>query len=207
MNLYQTIYGDHITSYYERIIFTIRMALRTHPRTLALRVDLHDPAIIDHGDMVTCFHNHNGGVMNRFINSLNAKLTAHQQRTALSGKRVYPNTLRYTWVREFSQSGKRHFHVLLFFNKDAFFHLGDYDIEDCTLRSMITTAWCSALSLPPEEGLHLVQYPPKGKYTLLKQEIEKGIYPDDFMNRVHYMTKLKSKSFHDRQRNFGCSCG
>jgi len=55
MTFYQTIYGDHILSYYERIIFTLRAASNNYPRTLVLRVDLHDPAIIEHGDMVTCF--------------------------------------------------------------------------------------------------------------------------------------------------------
>ena len=205
MTFYQTIYGDHILSYYERIIFTLRAASNNYPRTLVLRVDLHDPAIIEHGDMVTCFHNYHAGVMNRFINSLSAKLTAHQQRTAQSGKRVYPNTLRYAWVREFSQTGKRHFHVLLLFNKDAFFHLGDYDIENSTLRTMITTAWCTALGEPPELGQHWVHYPDNGKYILHKQDVDRNMYPDDLMERIHYMTKVKSKSFHDGYRNFGCS--
>ena len=46
MTFYQTIYGDHILSYYERIIFTLRAASNNYPITLVLRVDLHDPAII-----------------------------------------------------------------------------------------------------------------------------------------------------------------
>ncbi len=205
MKYYQTIYGDHIRSYYEGIISTIRAASIEHPRTLVLRVDLHDPVIIEQGDMITYCHNHHQGTMNRFINSLNAKLAANQQRTAQSGKRVYPNTLRYAWVREFSQTGKRHFHVLLLFNKDAFFHLGDYSLENSTLRTMITTAWCTALGEPPELGQHWVQYPDNGRYTLHKQDVDRDIYPDDLIERIHYMTKAKSKSFHDGYRNFGCS--
>lgn len=205
MKYYQTIFGPHILDYYTRIIDLIRAALVTHPRTLVLRVDLHDPAIINHGDTVTRLHNNQGCVMNNFINSLNSKIAAHQQRNAKAGKRVYPNTLRYVWVREFSQIGKRHFHVLLLFNKDAFFHLGDYNIENSTLRTMITTAWCSTLKLHPDEGQYLVHYPTNGKYTLHKEAVDRGIYPAEFMNRIHYMTKAKSKSFHDGYRNFGCS--
>ncbi|MGE6162433.1 MAG: inovirus Gp2 family protein [Aeromonadaceae bacterium] len=205
MKYYQTIFGPHILDYYTRIIDLIRAALVTHPRTLVLRVDLHDPAIINHGDMMTRLHNNQGCVMNSFINSLNSKIASHQRRRAKAGKRVYPNTLRYAWVREFSQTGKRHFHILLLLNKDAFFHLGDYNIENSTLRTMITTAWCSALSLSPEEGHYLVHYPTNGKYALLKQAVDRGIYPAGFMNRVHYMTKAKSKSFNDGYRSFGCS--
>ncbi|HDO1331738.1 TPA: inovirus Gp2 family protein [Aeromonas veronii] len=205
MTLYQTIYGYHNRSYYEGIMSTIRSASTEHPRTLVLRVDLHDPVIIEQGDMITCFHNHHPGTMNRFINSLNAKLAAYQQRTAQSGKRVYPNTLRYAWVREFSKTGKRHFHALLLFNKDAFFHLGDYDLENSTLRTMITTAWCSALGDPPELGRDWVQYPDDGRYTLHKRDVDRDIYPEDLIDRIHYMTKVRSKSTHDGCRNFGCS--
>lgn len=205
MTLYQTIYGYHIRSYYEGIMSTIRSASTEHPRTLVLRVDLHDPVIIEQGDMITCCYNHHPGTMNRFINSLNAKLAAYQHRTAQSGKRVYPNTLRYAWVREFSKTGKRHFHVLLLFNKDAFFHLGDYDLENSTLRTMITTAWCSALGEPPELGRDWVQYPDDGRYTLHKRDVDRDIYPEDLIDRIHYMTKVRSKSTHDGCRNFGCS--
>lgn len=205
MQLYQTIYGYHIASYYERIMLTIHKSVSEHHRTLALRVDLHDPVIIENGDSITCFQNTSNGTINRFTNSLIAKLQAHQVRNSQSGKRLYPSTLRYAWVREFSKTGKRHFHVLLFFNKDAFFNLGDFNLEHATLRSMITTAWCSALSLTSEDGQHLVHYPDRGKFSIDKRDVELGIYPDGLIDRIHYMTKLKSKSSHDGLRNFGCS--
>lgn len=159
MKLYQTCFGFHISAYRDGIIQVMQNAVKEHPRTLVLRVDLHDPAILDDGDTISCLPNLQPGVMSRFISSLKAKLSAHQSRVAQAGKRVYPNTLRHAWVREYSLTGKRHFHILLFFNKDAYFHLGDYDLEGNTLRTMITTAWCSALNLTAEEGQHLVHYP------------------------------------------------
>lgn len=100
-------------------------------------MDLHDPVILDNGDTISCFANTDSGAISRFTNSLKAKLAADEQRKRKEGKRVHPNTLRYAWVREFTQNGKRHFHVFLFLNKDAYFHLGDFNLDDDTLRTMI----------------------------------------------------------------------
>ncbi|HBD1930155.1 TPA: inovirus Gp2 family protein, partial [Escherichia coli] len=166
MNLYNSEYGSHVKSYKERIIDVINQSVKEHGRTLAIRVDLHDPVILDNGDTISCIANTDSGSISRFTNSLKAKLAADEQRKRKEGKRVHPNTLRYAWVREFTQNGKRHFHVFLFLNKDAYYHLGDFNLDEDTLRTMITSAWCSALNLTPEEGQHLVQYPANGKYTL-----------------------------------------
>ncbi|HEO9249149.1 TPA: inovirus Gp2 family protein, partial [Enterobacter kobei] len=154
---------------------------------------------------ISCIANTDSGSISRFTNSLRAKLVADEQRKRSEGKRVHPNTLRYAWVREFTQNGKRHFHLFLFLNKDAYYHLGDFNLDEDTLRTMITSAWCSALSLTTEEGQHLVQYPSNGKYTLNRDDILNDIYPGDLLNRIDYLTKVKSKNFDDGYRSFGCS--
>lgn len=205
MNLYDSEYGSHVKSYKERIIEVINKVVKEHGRTLAIRVDLHDPVILDNGDTISCIANTDSGAISRFTNSLKAKLAADEQRKRKEGKRVYPNTLRYAWVREFTQNGKRHFHVFLFLNKDAYYHLGDFNLDEDTLRTMITSAWCSALNLTPEEGQHLVQYPANGKYTLNRDDILNNIYSGDLLNRIDYLTKVKSKIFDDGNRSFGCS--
>lgn len=205
MNLYDSEYGNHVKSYKERIIEVINKAVKEHGRTLAIRVDLHDPVILDNGDTISCIANTDSGSISRFTNSLKAKLAADEQRKHKKGKRAHSNTLRYAWVREFTQNGKRHFHIFLFLNKDAYYHLGDYNLDEDTLRTMITSAWCSALNLTPEEGQHLVQYPANGKYILNRDNILNGIYPDDLLNRIDYLTKVKSKIFDDGYRSFGCS--
>jgi len=205
MNLYDSEYGSHVKSYKERIIEVIDKAVKEHGRTLAIRVDLHDPVMLDNGDTISCIANTDSGSISRFTNSLKAKLAADEQRKRKEGKRVHPNTLRYAWVREFTQNGKRHFHVFLFLNKDAYYHLGDFNLDEDTLRTMITSAWCSALNLIPEEGEHLVQYAPNGKYTLNRDDIFNRIYPDDLLHRIDYLTKVKSKVFDDGYRSFGCS--
>ncbi|MFJ5440221.1 inovirus Gp2 family protein [Pectobacterium brasiliense] len=205
MNIYHSEYGSHVTSYKNKIVGVINNAVKEHPRTLALRMDLHDPVILDNGDTISCFANTDSGAISRFTNSLKAKLAADEQRKRKEGKRVHPNTLRYAWVREFTQNGKRHFHVFLFLNKDAYYHLGDFNMDDDTLRTMITSAWCSALNLTPEKGQHLVQYPTNGKYVLHRDDILNDIYPSDLLNRIDYLTKVKSKIFGDGYRSFGCS--
>ncbi|WP_282100571.1 inovirus Gp2 family protein [Pectobacterium versatile] len=145
-------YGSHVTSYKNKIVGVINNAVKEHPRTLALRVNLHDPVILDNGDTISFFANADSGAISRFTNSLKAKLVADEQRKRKEDKRVRPNTLRYSWVREFTQNGKRHFHMFLFLNKDAYFHLGDFNLDEDTPRTMITSAWCSALNLPPRRG-------------------------------------------------------
>ncbi|HID9556474.1 TPA: inovirus Gp2 family protein [Serratia marcescens] len=205
MNIYDSEYGSHFRSYKERIVDVIKKSVKEHSRTLAIRVDLHDPVILDNGDTISCNANTDSGSISRFTNSLKAKLVADEQRKRNKGKRVHPNTLRYAWVREFTQNGKRHFHLFLFLNKDAYYHLGDFNLDEDTLRTMITSAWCSALSLTTEEGQHLVQYPSNGKYTLNCDDILNDIYPGDLLNRIDYLTKVKSKNFDDGYRSFGCS--
>lgn len=205
MNIYDSEYGSHVKSYKERIIDVINKSVNEHSRTLAIRVDLHDPVILDNGDTISCIANTDSGSISRFTNSLRAKLIADEQRKRNEGKRVHPNTLRYAWVREFTQNDKRHFHLFLFLNKDAYYHLGDFNMDEDTLRTMITSAWCSALSLTTEEGQHLVQYPSNGKYILNRDDILNNIYPGDLLNRIDYLTKVKSKNFDDGFRSFGCS--
>jgi hypothetical protein len=205
MNIYDSEYGSHVKTYKERIIDVIKKSVKEHSRTLAIRVDLHDPIILDNGDTISCNANTDSGSISRFTNSLKAKLAADEQRKRKEGKRVHPNTLRYAWVREFTKNGKRHFHIFLFFNKDAYYHLGDFNLNEDTLRTMITSAWCSALSLTTEEGQNLVQYPSNGKYILNRDDILNDIYPGDLLNRIDYLTKVKSKIFDDGYRTFGSS--
>lgn len=205
MNIYNSEYGSHIASYKERVVEVINKAVKEHSRTLAIRVDLHDPAILENGDTIFCIANNDSASISRFTNSLKAKLASDEQRKRKQDKRVHPNTLRYAWVREFTQNGKRHFHVFLFLNKDAYYHLGDFNLDEGTLRTMITSAWCSALKLAPEEGQHLVHYPSNGKYTLNREDVLSGIYPSDLLNRIDYLTKVKSKIFDDGCRTFGSS--
>ena len=50
-------------------------------------------------------------------------------------------------------------------NKDACYHLGDYEHED-NLRGMITGAWYSSLGLKLDDPPGLVHFPDNCKYVL-----------------------------------------
>ncbi len=117
-----------------------------YPRLTAVRVDLHYPKIVDNGDNICCFPNLEPGEISRMRDSLRAKLEADRTRKEREGKRTYRCSLFIIWAKEYSESGKCHYHICLLFNKDAYYHLGDYDQHD-NLRGMITGAWYSALRL------------------------------------------------------------
>lgn len=152
MNSYPGSHGEHVLAYKKHIERVVNDAVSEFPRTMALRVDAHYPPILDRGDTVCCFPNMEPGAISRFRNALNAMLEANEKARADNGKRIYSNRVRHVWVREFSEGGKCHFHICLFFNKDAYYHLGDYETES-NLRMMIVRAWYSAL------GLELDDYP------------------------------------------------
>lgn len=149
------------------------------------------------------------GAISRFTSALKAKL--EHDKHIKTQRKDWPDTrhsnLRYAWVREYTKNGKRHYHLILCFNQDAYYHLGDYDLNRNTLRTMITTAWYSALGIPIDGSGKLVNYPSNGKYLLNRKRDSFEQNYNDLMNRVDYMTKVRTKILGDGDRNFGCSRG
>jgi len=176
---------------------------------MILRVDLHDPIDTEEIDNPFFQPRVDSAAISRFTSALKAKL--EHDKHIKTQRKDWPDTrhstLRYAWVREYTKNGKRHYHLILCFNQDAYYHLGDYDLNRNTLRTMITTAWYSALGIPIDSSGKLVNYPPNGKYLLnRKRENFEETY-NDLLNRVDYMTKVRTKIFGDGDRNFGCSRG
>ncbi len=165
MELYQGSHGDHILAYRDRVTQTVSNAINQFPRTMALRVDLHYPPIWDNGDTICCFPNLEPGAISRFLNSFKAILEAYEHRRKFAGIRVNKNVVRNVWTREYSKSGKCHFHICLFFNKDAYYHLGHLK-HNGTLRNLIVRAWYSALRLETEDCRDLVHFPDNCRYVL-----------------------------------------
>ncbi|ELY3745873.1 inovirus Gp2 family protein [Cronobacter sakazakii] len=202
MNVYKGTHGLHNKDNLLQMSRVIDTSLSEFSSVTAFRVDLHYPPILE--DSVCCFANLEPGAISRFINSLNEILESSERRRARNGTRVHPNTLRCMWAKEFSQSGKCHFHACLVFNKAAYYYLGDFKNED-SLRMMITRAWYSALALHLDDCPGLVHFPKSCKYVL-------NIYSPDYVYnykmlfvRLNYMTKLKTKIYGEGERNFGCS--
>lgn len=193
-----TNHGPLKQSYMDKMEYTIKKALECHPRTLAIRVDLRLPD--DDIQALT-----DSSVITRFFESLKAKIEADQNKKRKQGKRIHSCTLRYIWVREFTLGGKKHYHIVILLNKDAYAFLGDYKKQEGNLASMIAQAWCSALGVPYPAFQPLTYFPENPCYYLYHHEA----YPNDNLGkavyRISYLAKLKSKSNADGERCFGSS--
>lgn len=206
---YDSEFGSHVSLYRDRIKQVIDDSLKEYPNTMILRVDLHDPIDTENLDNPFFQPRIDSGAISRFTSALKAKLW--HDKHIKTQRKEWPDTrhsnLRYAWVREYTKNGKRHYHLILCFNQDAYYHLGDYDLSRNTLRTMITTAWYSALGIPIDDSGKLVNYPSNGKYLLNRRRNNIEQTYNDLMNRVDYMTKVRTKIFGDGDRNFGCSRG
>lgn len=193
-----TSYGPLNSDYLNGINKTIQAALEEHPRTFALRVDLRLP-----DDVLARI---DAAVISRFFDSLKAKLKADSNKKRAEGKRVHPCTLRYVWVREFNQREyKKHYHVLLLLNKDAYAFLGDYRASEGNLAALITQSWLSALGFKDERYQSLAYFPDNPCYYLDVKTLDTdGVY-EKLITRVSYLAKERSKISNDGERNFGCS--
>ncbi|MDA8479326.1 inovirus Gp2 family protein [Citrobacter sp. Awk 4] len=202
MKTYLGTHGLHNEENLDTMQEVIDYATDDYTSITVVRVDTHYPPILE--DTVCCFPNLEPGAISRFINSLKEILKNSERRRRRNGTRVHPNTLRSLWAKEYSQSGKCHFHVCLIFNEQAYKHLGD-DKVDTSLRMMITRAWYSALGMDMEDYHGLVHFPENCRY-ILDQNSPDYIYEYGMLFiRLDYLTKLESKNYEEGERNFGGS--
>ena len=187
--------GPYIYNYLQRIDETIREALNEHKTIMAVRVELRLPTQFD-------WMRHSGRpVFSRFIASLKAKIKARKDRTERSGSRFHATNVHYVWVREFGEEGKPHYHCVLFFNKQTFRNLGEYNPQSNSLFSMIDNAWHSALGLA--DGL--VSFPSRKDSSSPIYWIRRGEDYSELFYRVSYFAKLATKRFGLNSHNFGTS--
>lgn len=197
------------THYLHRLSNVIHNAVREHPRTTVIRIDLHVPDYKDTGDSISCIVDMNKGLMSRFIEALDARIQIFLKNKSKNGMRIYPCHLRYAWVKEIDKdkSDKPHWHVVLFLNKDAFLGLGDYTGNDYNVASMIQAAWLSALKLPSAtEYLTLIHFPDKPCYHLnINNPPAYSESYNSLMYRLSYLAKERTKVYSSEERSFGCS--
>ncbi|CNJ89820.1 Protein of uncharacterised function (DUF3296) [Yersinia intermedia] len=194
-----------INAHYMNKIFDVTYnALREHPRTFALRFDLHLPVNHDRDDVFST--RLDSAVISRFIDSLKARIKSDITKKKKQGKRVHPCSLRYIWVREYNPSDvnkdRWHYHVVIFLNKDTYAYPGQYQTPNPNLVTMIRHSWCSALGIPVGLGSSGVHIPNNPYYHLTTTEIGKM---EAFHYRLSYLAKMAGKETHDGYRNFGCS--
>lgn len=183
---------NHITS----LDNTVQAMLDDYTRVFALRVDLHIPGndYIDRHRLMT-----------RFIGSLKAQLKSSECKRSKQGIRIYPNTLRYVWTKEYGTKNKlEHYHVLLLFNKDAYHRLGNYRTEG-SLANRINKAWVSALGQSVDYDEGLVHFAKNGCYYIDGNAADYESELDDLMCRASYLCKHETKVISANRRSFGAS--
>ena len=145
-------------------------------------------------------------VITRFINSLKAKIQADLKRKERDWGRSLSCQLRYVWVREFGDvNGKKHYHVLLFLNKDVYHSLGDFRQERGNLSAMIKEAWSSATGLPLPLFRALAHFPKGGQFYLDKNSYDIQGQMDHLIKYASYLAKNKTKRYGDGERSIGSS--
>lgn len=200
-------YGTLNSNYVKRIQDTITKALNEYPRVMVLRVDLRLP------DIETGSYNTDSGIVTRFVVSLKAQIEADLLKKCNAGKRVHSCYVRHIWAREFNEYGKKHYHVALLFNREAYAYPGSYTSTDGeythNLAMMIMEAWVRALGLNSvdnhQQYYSLVEFPTNGYYHLSKNHNSFTAQLSAVTDRLNYLAKDFSKDNSDGQRNFGCS--
>ncbi|ECO0852757.1 inovirus Gp2 family protein [Salmonella enterica] len=144
--------------------------------------------------------------MERFTGALRARIAAHQKRRKKEELQVCLTGLRHVWVREVGKSGKSHYHMAIFVNKDTFNGLGDYSKEEHNLGSYIGEAWLSALGLlefPEYRTLVSLNNKP---HSLERLRVDR--YGEQILklrSHLEYFAKERTKSYNKEERSFGGS--
>lgn len=180
----------------DKIIKTLDSALEQSSRIFIVRIDLRFPLDVK--------HKKDSRVISRFFESLKSKLKAHEKRNKKDKKRIYHNKLKYVWVREIGPINKhQHYHCVLFFNKDAFCSLGNFE-NTYNLYSMINSAWFSAIGID-KIGMGLVHYVPFEIKYLNKKDPDFKEKKNKWIDFLTYLAKDFSKPYNDEHRVVGCS--
>ncbi|MEL8900576.1 inovirus Gp2 family protein [Escherichia coli] len=199
-------FGELNSHYMTRITNIINFATKAHARTSVFTFVLRLPEHRDTGDSIACTPDLSPGLMERFTGALRARITAHQKRRKKEELQVCLTGLRHVWVREVGKSGKSHYHMAIFVNKDTFNGLGDYSKEEHNLGSYIGEAWLSALGLlefPEYRTLVSLNNKP---HSLERLRVDR--YGEQILklrSHLEYFAKERTKSYNKEERSFGGS--
>lgn len=192
----QTRHGPIILNYLNRAYGCILKALGEYSRVCMIRFDLHVPVGYPPEALM------GNGLINRFFESLRAKVEHAQNQSKKNGHRVHSTNLRYMWCREISSSGRVHFHIALLLNHSAYACVGYYSTENNNMFSRIHQAWGSALKTHTQHTKGLIHFPDNNNYLISRNNSESI---KDAFYRVSYFCKLNSKEFNNGAHSFGVS--
>lgn len=181
--------GYFYESHLDTIYRGTQIALDSYPRAFAVRVDLRFPYGYDP---------YGTGVANRFIESIQSQIDASMKR------RNSPHSCKVRFIRVLEQGGRNlgwHYHVVLFFNAHAYRSIGKLDnINADNLANRIRKAWSRALHISESEGFHLVHFPANGSYLLEQNSASFNPTLSDFMKRLSYFAKQRTKVHGEHRR-------
>ncbi|MDO1900838.1 inovirus-type Gp2 protein, partial [Escherichia coli] len=139
----------HNAYWLSRFDILLDSALAQHRAVSLIRVDLRFP---EYMPVTLIDPDPDSAVISRFFASLKAKIQASHRKKRCVNQRVHATSLRYFWCREFGkEKGRKHYHVILLLNKDAWCSPGDFTVPS-SLATLIKLAWCSALHLEHWQG-------------------------------------------------------
>lgn len=189
-------------NYIDKIEATLKKALKSHRRITAIRIDLRLPTYRD--DEFP--YRDDSGVITRFIESLKAQIKVDVPKKSFQWQRKLTCQLHYVWVREFGEVNERkHYHLILLFNKDVYHTAGNFKQESGTVYSMVQRAWFSALNLPHRKTYPLAHFPDKSVAYLTEKDIDILNKNEWIIRQSNYLSKMHTKVFDDGERSFGCS--
>lgn len=189
--------GPLIYEYLHRLHQTVMRALDQYPRVFAFRFDLRLPMGQNPSSL-----NYENEVMDRFIESFKAKIRHNRHIATQLNKYAHNSVVRYVWAREVGQQGRPHYHLAILLNYDAFCALGKFEPGRDNMFNRLHEGWASALGLPLDAVVGLVEIP-KNPYYHLQRDDNKGIA--EFFFRASYLCKAATKAYGNGSHGFGAS--
>ena len=155
-------------------------------------------------DLPICFQRDDEKAITRFYESLKSQLRADHNRSRRPGDPTLPS---YGWCRERDTSVHPHYHLVLLFNADVYGYLGNYQDPDAdNMATRIQKAWCSAIGLAHEDYFTLAEFPPNAVYRFSRLDaLDRNPVYWNFLVRLAYLAKTRTKDVHSGYRNFGTS--
>lgn len=180
--------------------------LEQHNRILAIRTDTRfaQSYVPGEPDLPICFQRDDAQAITRFFESLKSQLRADHHRSKRPGNPTFPS---YGWCRERDASVHPHYHLMLLFNADVYRYLGNYqELNAKNMATRIQKAWCSAVGLAHEDYATSTEFPPNAVYRFsIFDALDRNPVYWDFLIRLAYLAKTRTKDVHSGYRNFGTS--
>lgn len=192
--------GPMIENYLQHLYRVTNQAMNDYSRVLAFRVDLRFPFVVR--DVINSTDELSGQVIARFIDSFKAKIRHNRQQAKQQNPYAHDSAVRYVWAREVGAQGQVHFHVAFLLNYNAFCSLGKFESGRDNMFNRLQEAWASALGLPVEVVMGLVEIPSNSCYRLGRGD---GESVANFFFRASYLCKAATKVYGGGHHGFGAS--